>query len=184
LKTTPQKAGGDSEVLPEVESTQLTVDKLFELYPNAVVMQLDEASKNNYDSLARYERGKSKGGLTRRDSLSWKDKSWVIGIDINGASKAYDWNDLQKTHIVNDKVGQTPVVIVLSKDDKSFTAFERPSDSENFAVRNDTLLANDKKYTFSGKDLTTSGQSLKRIKPYQEFWHSWKTFHPKTEQYK
>jgi len=44
------------EILPEVESFQMTLGKLFELYPNAVVMQSDESSKDNYDSLARYER--------------------------------------------------------------------------------------------------------------------------------
>ncbi|CAN5542984.1 hypothetical protein BH10BAC4_BH10BAC4_01020 [soil metagenome] len=172
------------EVLPEVESVQLTVNKLFELYPNAVVMQLDEASKDNYDSLARYERGKSKGALTRRDSLSWRDKSWVVGIKINDSSKAYDWNNLKEVHVINDKIGQTPVALVLSGDNKSFAAFERSSESDEFSIRNDTLFVSNKPYSFSGKDFSASVQSLKRIKSYQEFWHSWRTFHPETEQYK
>lgn len=172
------------EVLPEVESSQLTLAKLFELYPNAVVMQLDQASRTRYDSMGRFERGKSKGKLTRRDTLSWKDKSWVVGISINGVSKAYDWNNLKEVRIINDKVGSTPVALAIADDDQSFTAFERSSETEIFSIRKDTLLVNDKPYSFSGKDLTTSAQSLKRIKPYQEFWHSWRTFHPDTQQYK
>ncbi len=171
------------EILPEVESTQLSIKKLFELYPNALVMQLDEASKSNYDSLGRFEYGKSKSSLTRTDSLSWNDKSWVIGLQIGKSSKAYDWNKLKEMRIINDKVGEKPIVLVLSNDNQSFVAFERSSDAESFSTRNDTLITNDKKYNFSGLDLATS-QQLKKVNAFQEFWHSWRTFHPQTEQYK
>jgi len=171
------------EALPEVGSVQLSIKKLFELYPNALVMQLDEVSKSKYDSLGRFEHGKSKGSLTRTDSLSWNDKSWVVGLQVGKSSKAYDWNKLKEMRIINDKVGEKPIVLVLSNDNQSFVAFERSSDTETFAFRNDTLIVNDKKYNFSGRDLATS-QQLKKVNAYQEFWHSWQTFHPQTEQYK
>jgi len=171
------------EALPEVESVQLSVKKLFELYPNALVMQLDEASKEKYDSLGRFEHGKSKGSLTRTDSSSWNDKSWVVGLQVGKSSKAYDWNKLKEMRIINDKVGERPIVLVLSTDNQSFVAFERSWDAETFAFRNDTLIVNDKKYNFSGRELATS-QQLKKVNAFQEFWHSWKTFHPQTEQYK
>jgi len=171
------------EALPEVESVQLSIKKLFELYPNALVMQLDEASKSNYDSLGRFEHGKSKGSLTRTDSSSWNDKSWVVGLQVGKSSKAYDWNKLKEMRIINDKIGEKPIVLVLSTDNQSFVAFERSSEAETFATRNDTLIVNDKRYNFSGHDMATS-QQLKKVNAFQEFWHSWKTFHPQTEQYK
>ncbi len=169
------------EVLPEVESFQLRLDKLFELYPEALVMQLDEMIKSKYDTLGRYERGKSKGDLTRTDSLSWKDKSWVIGIQIGSESKAYDWNTLKVNHIINDQLGGKPIFIALSKDEQSFVAFERPSIDLNFSIRNDSLLADGHAYNFSG--VSTTADRLKKINAYQEFWHSWRTFHPNTLQY-
>ncbi len=171
------------EILPEVESVQLTLGKLFELHPDALVMQLDKASETNYDSLAKYERGKSKGDLTRTDSLSWKDKSWVVGIELNKISKAYDWNLLKEQRIINDEIGETSILLALSADEQSFVAYERPADSITFVIRNDTLIADQILYDFSGKDLTNSTIRLKRIKAYQEFWHSWSTFHPNTLQY-
>ena len=171
------------EVLPEVESVQLSIKKLFELYPGALVMQLDVASKSNYDSLGKFEHGKSKGDLTRTDSLSWKDKSWVVGLQVGAISKAYDWNKLKEMRIINDKVGEKPIALVLSLDNQSFVAFERSSEAETFAFRNDTLIVNEKHYNFSGRDLASS-QQLKKVNAYQEFWHSWRTFHPQTEQYK
>lgn len=171
------------EVLPEVPSSQLTLKKWFELYPGALVMQLDETSRENYDSLGRFEKGKSKGKLTRRDSLSWEDKSWIVGIQVGTESKAYDWNHLMSKRVINDKVGDKPVVLVLSDDDQSFAAFERPADSLLFSIRNDTLIMNGKRFTFSGRDLATLSVRLKTVKAYQEFWHSWRTFHPNTKKF-
>lgn len=173
------------EMLPEIESFQMSIGQLFKLYPNALVMQADDVAieGEKYDSLAKYERGKSKSDLTRTDSLSWKDKSWVVGIELNKISKAYDWNLLKEQHIINDKIGETSLVLALSADEQSFVAFERPTDSVSFTIRNDTLIANQALYDFSGKDLTNPSIRLKRIKAYQEFWHSWSTFHPNTLQY-
>lgn len=169
------------EQLPEVESTQLALGKLFDLYPDALVMQLDQAFEEKYDSAAKYERGKSTGDLTRTDSLSWKDKSWVVGIEAGPASKAYDWNMLKETRVLNDRVGEQLVVVALGEDLQSFVAFERPADSLLFTIRHDTLFAQGIAYDFSGRNLTDmSGQRLKKVKAYQEFWHSWQTFHPQT----
>lgn len=171
------------EVLPEVQASQLTLKKWFELYPEALVMQIDEASRESYDSTGRFEKGKSKGKLTRKDSLSWENKSWIVGIQIDTESKAYDWNRLKEERIINDKIGGKPIVLVLAEDDQSFAAFERPSDSLHFSIRNDTLFANDKRYNFSGRDLGTLSERLEGVKAYQEFWHSWRTFHPNTTKF-
>ena len=169
--------------LPEIESVQVSTSKFFWMYPFGGVMDADETSTEYYDSLARFEKGKSKGELTRTDSLSWKDKSWVIGIEQDGVSKAYDWIELKEKKIINDKIGNVPIVLVISDDSQSFAAFLRPSESEIFTVQNDTLHSSKATYDFSGKLVMTDSASvspLKRIIAYQEFWHSWKTFHPST----
>jgi hypothetical protein len=170
-------------VLPEIESVQLSASKFFWLYPFGAMMDPDASSIEYYDSLARFEKGRSKGDLTRTDSLSWKDKSWVIGIDHNGVSKAYDWIELKEKKIINDKLGNVPVVVVVSDDSQSFAAFQRPSDDEVFTILNDTIRSSKAAYDFSGKLILTDSASispLKRIPAYQEFWHSWRTFHPGT----
>ncbi len=128
-------------------------------------------------------RARSTGRLTRTDSLSWKDKSWVVGILKDPESKAYDWNFLKKQRIINDIVGTTPVIIVLSADGESFAAFERPDGADIFTLRNDTLSGSGNIYNFSGNNLSPGQGDLKRVNAYQEFWHSWRTFHPATQQY-
>lgn len=170
--------------LPEVESIQVSSSKFFWLYPFGVVMNADETATQYYDSLARFERGKSKNELTKTDSLSWKEKSWVVGIQQDGVSKAYDWNKLKEERVINDKIGNILIVLALSADEQSFVAFQRPSEAAIFSIRNDTLQAPGVAYDFSGKQINFDSSSLKRLIAYQEFWHSWQTFHPATEVYK
>ncbi|HEY9488361.1 MAG TPA: DUF3179 domain-containing (seleno)protein, partial [Chryseosolibacter sp.] len=73
--------------LPEVESNQLTLGKFFLLHPFGKVMEAEARSKKSYDTLGRFERGKSKSQLTRTDTLSWNDKSWVVGVQIDNRAK-------------------------------------------------------------------------------------------------
>ncbi|MFN4145949.1 MAG: DUF3179 domain-containing (seleno)protein [Runella sp.] len=169
-------------VLPEIETTQTTLQKWLELYPNSLVMQPDMKFKAEYDSLSNYESGKRKGKLTRRDTASWKEKSWVVGIALNEASKAFDWNRLQKEHIINDVVGEQPIVLVLARDKKSFFAFKRRDFNHKFTVQNDTLIDNDGfRYSLLGKSEKPTIADLVKIKAYQEYWHSWQTFQPYTK---
>ena len=167
-------------LLPEVESNQFNLRTFFAAYPDGKVLQLEQQFRKSYDTIGRYEKGKSKSQLTRTDSLSWKDKSWIVGIDIDKHAKAYDWFDLKKQRVINDKVGDVPVVLVIASDDQSFLAFKRSAD-DNFILRNDSLIGTTNRYDLVGR--SADGSKLPVIKAYQEFWHSWNTFHPYTEKY-
>jgi hypothetical protein len=104
----------------------------------------------------------------------------VLGVTVNGASKAYDWNRLRRERVVNDRLGGTPIVLVLARDSASFFAFERPDSSSRFSLRGDSLVAGARAYALSGAG--ASG-NLKPLSASQEFWHSWRTFHPGTGTY-
>ncbi len=166
--------------LPEIAASQLSLRKWFELHPGSLVMQPDESSRENYDPEGRFERGKSKGDLTRTDSGCWKEKSWVIGVQIGSISKAYDWNHLKAKHIINDSIGEVPVVLVLSSDKNSFAAFQRPGPGWVFTLDGNVLSASGRSYDLSGRNINSPTERLERIDAHQEFWHSWRTFHPGT----
>lgn len=168
-------------VLPEVECSQLTLNKFFTLHPFGKVMQAETSSVASYDTLGKFEKGKSKSTLTRTDTLPWEDKSWVVGIQIKDKAKAYDWNDLKENRIIHDKIGSTSIVVAIADDDQSFAAFER-RDEDMFTIRNDSLISKEAQFDFAGRG--HHGKDLKSVKAYQEFWHSWKTFHPDTGIYK
>jgi len=164
--------------LNEVLSTQTTLAQWLELYPSSLIMQADKNSLEKYDTTYKYEDGKSKSKLTGTDSLSWKDKSWVIGVKIDSSYKAFDWNELKQKKILQTKIGGTNAFVILAKDGKSFFAFQNPFNTAvNF--ENDTLQIAGKKYKLNGEGIDTAF-NLRPVKAYQEFWHSWQTFQPNT----
>jgi hypothetical protein len=165
--------------LPEVYSTQTSLAEWLQLNPNSLIMQADSSFIESYSKTTKYEDGKSKDPLTGTDSLSWKNKSWVIGVKVGDARKAYDWNQLIKERTIHDKINNTPVMIVVSSDNKSFFAFERPGDAAKFSLSNDIILYNDHHFRIDGKGIDTA-YSLKPLPAYQEFWHSWRIFNPAT----
>lgn len=172
------------QTLPEVHSTQTSLGAWLKLHPNTLIMQPDPEFQMKYDSMSKYESGKGKSKLTGTDSISWKEKSWVVGIQVDKQSKAFDWNRLKKERVINSEIGGRPTVLVLATDNKSFFAFIRPSNAEIFSIKNDTIFSDKKQYNLLGKSLSTGPEGhLTPINAYQEFWHSWQTFHPDTERY-
>lgn len=167
--------------LPEVPSFQMTLRQWFDLHPDSQVMQPDEEFLAQYDMDGRFERGESKGSLTRTDRASWNDKSWVVGIEARGASKAYDWNRLRQMRVINDSVGETPIVLVLAVDGQGIAAFARPGGE--FRLEEDVLISEGRRYDFLGRDLDDPARRLQMLPASQEFWHSWRTFHPGTGRY-
>ena len=140
--------------LKEIQSQQMTLAQWLELYPNSLIMQPDSAFLARYPKTYAYETGESRSSLTGTDTSSWGDKSWVVGVTLNGASRAYDWNRLERERVVNDTLGGQRVQIQMAADSASFFAYVRDA---------------------SGK--------LLPIQASQEFWHSWRTFQPNTTRY-
>ncbi|HEY4936637.1 MAG TPA: DUF3179 domain-containing (seleno)protein, partial [Puia sp.] len=130
--------------------------------------------------------------LEKRDSVSWKIKSWVVGIKTNGLEKAYDWNDLLKNYFIQDTIGKFPVLLVLEKDTSSFHGLNRILQGQtlffipNQATGQLTDTNTHSVWTLNGVCISGSlkDAKLEPLAAYQEFWHSWKQFHPYTTQYK
>jgi hypothetical protein len=167
--------------LPEVLFTQTSLDQWLKLYPSSLIMQADPVFKDSYDSTMEYESGASRKKLTGTDSLSWKKKSWVVGVRHNGQAKAYDWNQLMQQRIIYDQVGSDSIIVVVAQDGKSFFAFVQPK-AQTLSLKQDTLFSNGVRYRINGIGIDTVA-ALKQVKAFQEFWHSWKEFQPETLRY-
>jgi hypothetical protein len=168
------------KALTELPSRQVRLSEWLREHPGSLIMQPDSALATNYSKDFDYESGKSRKPLTGTDTVSWHDKAWVVGITVNGQSKAYDWNRLRRESVVNDVLGGKPIVLALASDKSSFCAFVRPSAANSFAVRHDSLVAGATTYAFSGQG---ENGALEPVNASQEFWHSWRTFQPTTMKY-
>ena len=166
--------------LREIPSLQVTLKEWLTLHPASLIMQPDSTFKDEYAKDYAFENGTSRKKLTGTDTISWRDKAWVVGVTLNRASRAFDWNRLRREKVVNDEVGGQPIVLVLARDSTSFFAFERPDSSTRFALRGDSLLGGGHAYALTGRG---KGDALKPVFASQEFWHSWREFHPGTTTY-
>lgn len=168
--------------LAEVESAQMTLRQWLALYPHSQVLQPDPGFAHAYADLSDYENGTRKGQLTRRDTASWQPKSWVVGVLHADSATAYDWNALQQQRILYDRLNGVSLAVVLAPDDKSFAALRLRDEGQRLAWRGDTLVDTLGHYDLLGRALDPGVPDLQRLRAYQEYWHSWKTFHPATNQ--
>jgi len=166
--------------LPELPTRQVTLRQWLALYPRSLIMQGDPTFAEQYSKDYEYEQGTSRKALTGTDTASWQDKSWVVGLTVNNASKAYDWKRLRREGMVHDAVGGTPILLVLSPDSASFFAFVRPDSATRFVLRGDSLVSATSTYALTGRG---ANGSLLPLNASQEFWHSWRTFQPNTLRY-
>jgi hypothetical protein len=166
--------------LREIPSVQVTLREWLALHPASLVMQADSTFKGEYAKDYAFENGTSRKKLTGTDTVSWHDKAWVVGLTVNRVSKAFDWNRLRRERVVNDEVGGHPIVLALAADTASFFAFERPDSSTHFALRGDSLVAPGRAYALTGRG---KSDALRPLFASQEFWHSWREFHPGTKTY-
>lgn len=171
--------------LEEIPSTQLPLRAWLELHPKSLIMQPDTIFNKQYEWLAAFDGGDIASDLLRKDSLSWKEKSWVIGVQVGSRARAYDWEDLVRLRVINDTLGGVPLIVSIEQDSASFHVWRR--DSLSFTVH-DSVMVDDKtqsSWNWQGNAFAgaLAGQQLAAIQSYQEHWHSWRTFKPHTTRY-
>lgn len=163
--------------LEELPSRQVTLRQWLALFPASRIMQGDPAFAAQYAKDFAFERGTSRSRLTGTDPRSWEEKSWVIGIRVGTAARAYDWNQLLRERAINDTLGGRPIVLAVAGDSASFYAFVRPDTVSRLKLDGDSLRVGDRAWAFNGKG---RGGALVALVASQEFWHSWRTFNPGT----
>jgi len=174
--------------LTEIPIEQMTLAAWIDRYPNTTIMQYDSASLEKYERLEGFDRGET-SGLLKTDSLAWEPKAWVVGVAIGDLSRAYDWIYLNETRLIQDFIGETALLIYLETDSQSFHVWDRKVRGQDlaFELQNDTLWDNTGS-AWNTKGVCVKGdllgEQLALVQAYQEYWHSWKSFHPKASQYK
>ena len=180
--------------LREVPSAQMRLGDWLALHPNSMVLQPDTHFLAKYDSLKGYDEGTIAGKLEHRDTASWKFKSWVIGLQFQGVTRAYDWNMLVKKRILQDYINGIPILITLEPNGQSFYVFSH-ADSLHFTYDSVQHLIRETgtqacwtpRGVRLGDTLANRGGpnslTLQPLQAYQEFWHSWQTFHPNTTRF-
>ena len=116
----------------------------------------------------------------------------IIGLTIDGESKAYPFLSIEKQSPILDTLGRTDIVILLAEDRTSVRAFDRNVDDRKleFLVKPESGQIIDAEtgstWDFSGKAISgeLAGKQLNRVQVLKDYWFDWKTYHPQTQLYK
>ena len=112
-------------------------------------------------------------------------KEIIIGFNEDGIYKAYKQNDIESNVIINDLIGETPVMLVSLFSENS-RAFERiVNDVQLDFVFNDGKILDaqtNSEWNYDGLSISGKyqGEKLHRMPIEPGFWFEWVAFHPET----
>ena len=160
-------------------------------YPSGRVLKPNETVASKY-SPANWEESILKlPTVTANDARgSLNTRSLILGVEENGASRAYPIEAVTHQRLIIDSLGGTPLMIVAAKDGKSVRGFQRRVEGRTleFFVEPDIeppLLIDSQtgsKWDFTGRAVSgqLEGKELKRVFLLKDYWFDWKIYHPKT----
>jgi Protein of unknown function (DUF3179) len=120
-------------------------------------------------------------------------RTLVIGLEVDGRAKAYPRDLLAKTGAIMDRVGSTPIALLMGADSLSARAFDRRIDGRTLDLmrRPDTSPARfidaetGSEWDISGRAISgpLTGRTLPRVKQLSDYWFDWHLYHPQTAVY-
>ena len=181
------------EELVALAVLQTTWERWLSHHPETLV--LDRGGGFRLDPYRTYYTGSSRGilGETRRDPRL-HPKEFIVGVTIEGLSKAYPFSELDATPVVNDIFNGVPLLVTFDSASATGVAFNPVVEGRHleFSRHNlsEELLMKDGE-TGTVWDLLTGealegpldGTILEKIASHYEFWFAWKDYRPETELY-
>ena len=121
-----------------------------------------------------------------------KPKTMVLGLDVEGASKAFPLEALRQVRVVNDVLGGKPVLIVHQPSSDTTTAFVARAGGKTltFEAANAEASAlvdrqTNSRWNAYGECVSgrLKGSTLEALVLEPEYWFAWSEFHRETAVY-
>ena len=173
-----------------VPSWQTTWSDWKSQYPDTLA--LDKGFGGRADPYTSYYNSSSSGviGQTTIDERLYV-KEFVVGVEKDSAVVAYPFGVLNEDPVVNDQVGDQPVLVVFNADTGTGVVFDRQVDDQTltFSLAEGLTLTDSETGTLwdglTGLALEgpLAGETLTRLKSTASFWFGWKDWYPDTRVY-
>jgi Protein of unknown function (DUF3179) len=136
-----------------------------------------------------------------------KSRDVVIGLTVDGVTRAYLWETFARQSPVLDRVNGTPLLLALGPDGKSFRVFvsridghdaefflqgedradapraEKSAEKKKWTLL-DTLTASQWNFQGCATSGPARGKCLDRVPALKDYWFDWRNYHPDTTVYK
>jgi hypothetical protein len=167
------------------------------LHPDTLVLKplpgyADRIAEKNKMIRAGFSvEGSVPADVTYRDDRL-KPRTMVLGLDVEGASKAFPLDTLGKTLVANEEVGGQPVLIVHQPKSDTTTAFVARAGGKtlSFEAANpeaSALVDRETRSRWNAYGACTSGMlkgsTLESLVLEPEYWFAWSEFHRSTAIY-
>lgn len=167
------------ERLPELLADQMTLGEWLALHPESAVFQPDPAFAEGYKRF-----GFDQFDSRREEPERGEAWLWVIGLEHGGEARAYPFSVLARDRLIQDRLGDLPVALVLRADGISYRAWERRLDGRELELTLDAaadLLVDGpsgSRFGFDGvgRDGSLAGQRLRQLPASLEYRHSLEGF--------
>ncbi len=117
----------------------------------------------------------------------------LIGLEMGGASRAYPMKTILAQSPIEDRLGDTPILLVVGPDGKSVRVFVsriNGADVEFFRQAGTSAWAlidsaSGSEWNFQGCAMSgpAQGKCLERINGIRDFWFDWRNYHADTTVY-
>ena len=169
-----------------------------EQHPDSSVLSLDTGFRRNYTNGAAYSDYFNSSDLMfpswQQDTALVENKEMVFALRLQGQAKAYPLATIIPERIINDRVGNTDLVIVAdATPNREFfepggaavRAYESGGTAFSAGADDATLHSDDgRSWRLTEAALIADdGQTLPRIGGHLAFWFGWFGFYPDTEVY-
>lgn len=185
-----QLAGKELDVIPV---TQTTWAAWSELHPDTIVLnKRGRYQGDSYDGYYSSGRAGVLGENNKDKRLGGKDL--VVGVDVDGAAKAYPFDVLEDRALVNDNVMGESILVFFDNTTGTALVYERTVDGRplTFVIDGEpagaltTLKDRETGSTwlaFTGQAIKgeLKGKKLDRVLSHLSFWFAWTDWNPNTE---
>lgn len=157
-------------------------------FPNTVALEKGSASGDSYSGYYGDGRAGVIGESTDDDRLNTKE--FVIGVENMGEAVAYSFDTLRDEVVINDIVGDIPVMVVFVEEGDVGLVYDRrlPDQELTFNADAGQLLDDQTGSIWDpwrgvavGGPL--EGETLIRVPSTRSFWFGWKDWYPDTGVY-
>jgi hypothetical protein len=167
-----------------VHSDELTFGLLRSEQPGAEVLRPEPSDEAKYSPIDWERQFEKLPVVVPHAGEGFEPKDHVLALDAFGQAKAYRYTDVARDKLVRDRLGATPVMLVLGTDNDSVRAFRVPA--TDFYRTGDSLdslmvdAATGSKWNFRGcaTEGPSKGQCLEQINVTREYWFDWRSYHP------
>jgi len=112
----------------------------------------------------------------------------MLGVTVLGRNKAYPIDSILVAGLIQDEVGDSPVLLVAGPDGSSIRVFEAAeltfARGEGDKVMQDAETGSRWNFQGCAVDGKLAGRCLREIDAYKDYWFDWMNHHPETGLFK